>query len=368
MKELILNLCFFVSKKWRFKLITILTFVLITQSGLAQNYSNDTCVLVSTSRMINKGMTKIYTQTNGPVKSILVDNRKWIFDSTGRMIEELNFKDTAQIDRRIIIEYYENGKIKSISLYERSESDEKMPTVISAQELYNWSNDTLTLIELKGVDTLRSVLEVINEDGCVVFSREKYGIHVTETEYEYNLFGLQKTKRFKQWNNNTLTKSFEIKLVYENGILTSKNFIDPTREEIVYRNYHLEDNELKGYLMDSSTLSDSTHTISYNEFGEIIFRQYDDMIFYMIETTKDGVRYKDKIFSYDDGTRKVDRFEYLINGDVNITLIENNEQQSRTTKKQIKDEYGNWIKLITVREQLNKPIREETILREIEYY
>lgn len=120
--------------------------------------------------------------------------------------------------------------------------------------------------------------------------------------------------------------------------------------------------------MDSSDLSDSTHTITYNEFGEIIFRQYDDRAFYMIESTKGGVRYKDKIFSYDDGSKTVDRFEYLKNGDVNILSTKNAEQQSRTSKKQIKDGYGNWIKLITVREQLNKPFREKTIIREIEYY
>lgn len=234
MKELMLNLYFFVPKRWKLKVITILNFVLITQLGLAQNYSNDTCVLVSPSTVINGGMAKIYTQANGPVKSILVDNREWIFDSTGRLIEELNFnfKDATQVDRRRIIAY-ENGRVKSISLYERGESDKKMPTVMRAQELYNWSNDTLSIIELKGIDTIKSVLEEINEKDCVVFSREKNGILVTETEYEYNSFGLQKKKRFKQWKNNTLTKSFEIKLFYENGILTSKISVDSTKEEIV---------------------------------------------------------------------------------------------------------------------------------------
>ena len=136
----------------------------------------------------------------------------------------------------------------------------------------------------------------------------------------------------------------------------------------VYRHYHLVDNELKGYLMASPDLSDSTHTVSYNGAGEIIFRQYDDRAFYLVESSKDGIRYKEKVFSYDDGTRKIDRLEFFSNGNVSITSIENDEQQSRTTKEQIKDERGNWIKLVTVREQLDKPIRERIILREIEYF
>lgn len=371
MKILMLNLYFFAAKKWRLKIIVMISFIFAALNVASQNYSNDTCVLLSKSTIINSGMAKTYTNTNEPVKSILIDNRKWIFDSIGRIIEELNFNliDRGVIDRRKTIEYDQTEQIKSISLYERSSLDEKMPTTITNQELYNWNNDTFTLVELKDSDTVRFVLEIINENGCVEFSRAQHGIFVTETQYEYNLLGLQRVRRYKQWKNNILKIAFKSKLFYENSILSSMTSIDLiTGKKRLDRNYHLEGGELKGYSMSFSDLRDSTHTSSFNEIGEVIFRQYDDWAFYLTESTEDGVRYQDKRFSYDDGTRRVDRYEISNNGDVVITSIVDDEQQSRTTKKQTKDDHGNWIKLVTIREQLNKPPRKKIIFREIEYF